>query len=788
LEKVTLISHFSRAEMSGVSDGRDWLLPKDVGDIKGSSLVIQKTIIGNWTYTPPPLFYGDRKITVDLWDTFLLLPRSLEYLGDLIGLEKLESNGYRESDQMLDWLRQDRKSFEHYALRDAEIAVKFHAAYCKRVEEAGLTPTKTVGGIFEREAASQIHKDYSRLLYTEKKVWNGRYSRKGLAPIKEAQQFQSAYYGGHNETFITGYYPGSSFDYDLVGAYSGILGMLPAWNPKGQTFTDPERLYKFTTKDPLALGRVEITFEFKEDVRYPCLPIDVPESCIIFPSTGQTICTLQEFITAYPRLKQCSIVARVYPSENESSIVHLVRDLKRRRQQAKAQGDTLGDELWKLALNAGYGKFAQGLRKRESVDTANTTTDNIVRSQLPTSRIANPAIASYITGWCRSMISEYLFWCEDQGIKVATLSTDGFTVLQTPLPDQVFYGVGPLTRLMASRYETPILELKHQDDIGLLVLKTRGYAMLGDKRPLGPLVAMTGVQRSGRSDQERAAFMFEEWRTLTPFKATSYPVRNLPTLAKWITNNEPPTTVTSSKSWNFDYDWKRCPINAIEVEGHLQFETRPWQDPLEYTLWRDCYQNFRRGVRENGIQIGTKNKVTNLSDLQSFQDYVEIKTAALPSMAYNINRAKSRIVANVCYKLGDKLGDHLGYKKIANLLGEPAQTVKYWVLKQPMSIMDMKNPAVETVLQEWGVKCEPQGISNNSHFTPLEWKTFFAGLLIRWKVWIGPTTGVLVGSGLTTGVLVGSEPINFPLVNGEKPIRRMVEVVGRPQMLGPPSD
>jgi len=773
LEKVTLVSHFSRAEMSAVSDGRDWLLPKDTGDIQGSSMVIQNTIIGRWKYIPPSLFYGDRKIEIDLWDTFLLLSASLEKLGDLLGLEKLESNGYRESDRMLEWIRQDRISFETYALRDAEIAVKFHRAYCQKIEEAGLTPVKTTGGIFEREAATRIKEDPSRLLYQEKKVWNGRYKELKLQPTKQATQFTDSYYGGRNETYLHGLYPGDSFDYDLIGAYSGVLGMLPCWNPKGHFFSDAEKLYAFAQQDPLALARVQITFEFNDDVIYPSLPVSLNDG-LIFPKTGQTDCSLQEFLTAYPRLKDCSAIAWVYPTESESPVVDLVRDLKNRRNLAKEQGDTLGDEIWKLVLNAGYGKFAQGFRNKVGFDTSNTTTNNIVRSKVPPSRISNPAIAAYITGWCRSLIAEFLFWTQDNGVKVACLSTDGFTVLETPLPEEVLSGVGPLTRLMVAKYESPILELKHYDDVGFLALKTRGYAMLGDQRPL---VAMAGVQRksNGGTDQKRAALMLKEWQNLEPFKHTTYPSENLPTITDWIINNRPPETIKNSKSWNYDYDLKRCPINPVEIEGRLQFETRPWRDYSELTnTWLDAYIDFRRGNRKDGAQIGTKNKLVNLEDFRAFEEYVLIKEAGLTSMARLIDRSSARIIANIAYKLEDGLG----FKKIAKIMNQPAQTVRYWILKKPMSVRDMMNPVNEKILRDAGVNSELQGSAWASLLTPLELKNFFVDLLTRWKLWTGPKTGVL---------LEGSAS-KYPAHGQTRSARVMVVAGSHPQILGPPHD
>ena len=208
LEHVKLICHFGRAELSAVSDGRDWLLAqKDaVGDLQGSALTVQKTVIGKWTYKPPPLLVGgERTIDVDLWDTFLLnAPGSLEKLGDLIGLEKLPSLGYRESDTMLSWWKSDPESFTKYACRDSEVTAKYFQAYCDVLTDAGLEPRKTIASIYEHAAADAIEKNVDGLHYQQKKVFNGKFYQKRLVPTKLNSSQRHITAVGTSHTFTDG--------------------------------------------------------------------------------------------------------------------------------------------------------------------------------------------------------------------------------------------------------------------------------------------------------------------------------------------------------------------------------------------------------------------------------------------------------------------------------------------------------------------------------------------------------------------------------------------------------
>jgi len=345
---------------------------------------------------------------------------------------------------------------------------------------------------------------------------------------------------------------------------------------------------------------------------------------------------------------------------------------------------------------------------------------------------------------------------------VSYLATDGFSTVHDPLPDESLNGVGILSRYMVARYESPVMELKHQG-VDQLVLKPRGTAMLdGDN----PLVAMTGVQRRGKTNQDVAKFMLSEWASLEPLKETRYEQSNLPTITDWIINNTPPKSTTTYKSYNYDYDLKRRPSNPREVDGRLQFDTVPWKDVYEYTEWRDAYQNFRRGTRK-GVgsdrrQIGTKNKITTLEDLHRFEDYVTTRAAGMTSMAYNVDRTYLRVAANVAHQLGT-----LGFKKIAEKLNVPAQTVRYWTLKEPMTTYDLQNPAVERLLESRVSNVNSKGNYTRTIDTLDSVKVFLREILALWRSNYAAHKAVdAVANGLNAAIAAPYRPFGGSLDSG----------------------
>ena len=135
------------------------------------------------------------------------------------------------------------------------------------------------------------------------------------------------------------------------------------------------------------------------------------------------------------------------------AIMELAGTIKEARDASKETGDILGDKIMKLTGNSGYGKTAQGNREYQSIDLQNSTPSAIKRTKVPPSKISNPAIASYITGWVRAVMAEYLIFCQQRNLLVCAMTTDGFTLIDCALPADAMGGVGMLGYQIRDHYK-----------------------------------------------------------------------------------------------------------------------------------------------------------------------------------------------------------------------------------------------------------------------------------------------------------------------------------------------
>ncbi len=200
-KSFTLVAHFSIAELQGISDAREKLF-------EGRFRIIGKNITGDFN-----LQIDGQDIHVQLIDTNLIFPKSLEAIGELLGLPKLDSDGHREAGRMLEWLKEDPEQFKRYALRDAEIAVKFYDRFRKICTKYGLKESMTIGGIYEKAIFKEIiNGDYGALGYQKaRKNVKGKYQGYKLDIPRDKQGFKDVYYGGRNETYLHGMFEEVSY-------------------------------------------------------------------------------------------------------------------------------------------------------------------------------------------------------------------------------------------------------------------------------------------------------------------------------------------------------------------------------------------------------------------------------------------------------------------------------------------------------------------------------------------------------------------------------------------------
>ncbi len=443
---------------------------------------------------------------------------------------------------------------------------------------------------------------------------------------------------------------------------------------------------------------------------------------------------------SYPMLESCEVHGRYFHPKGPGAIADITKSLVQKRREARSNGDKFSDSLLKIVINSGYGKTGQGLKHKRSTDLENSTKERVVTSEIPPSKITNPAIASFITGFVRGVIGELLNYLHDKGVTVLCTTTDGFTTMGR-IPDEATLGVGPLSKWLYQRTGKPILELKHE---GLVFtgIKTRVYSMsFGKTDKL--LASAAGVNRKGcgETPQRKSVWMTRELINLYQFKRTTYRSERLPTLRDWILNDTSPGNITEYKAFNFDYDFKRMPdMDTAHDEGFVStFLTKPWRSVEDFYQWRKAYQNYGRGKRDQeGRQTHLMNKLVNTRQLHEFVKYVQLTSIFSgedQDLRIRTNGAL-RLAANIAYQ---KL-DGLGFKKIAKLLGVNPETCRYWTRKNPLSDRDFEKREVGEILfglldeLEKGVVSESVG-STDSLTTPLNVDQAELSLQLRVYLW-----------------------------------------------------
>ena len=230
-------------------------------------------------------------------------------VGTLVGVDKL-SMSEDEISNMNSVLENDPEKFELYAMRDAEICVKYAETILEVMEEISeerLLPS-TVGSIgvshllraWERNGRDRLG------ILGKEVVREGRWQRRrqqywmsnnevsvAMRHLKEDFATE-CYHGGRNEQYFFGIGKESVWtDYDLCGAYTTAMSLIemPLW----------EKLYSTKSLNDLtnlkSMGYAYVDFEFPRETRFPCLPIR-SNGGLIFPLRGSSFCSSPELFLA----------------------------------------------------------------------------------------------------------------------------------------------------------------------------------------------------------------------------------------------------------------------------------------------------------------------------------------------------------------------------------------------------------------------------------------------------------------------------------------------------------
>ncbi|AUY91264.1 hypothetical protein BWI86_11835 [Escherichia coli] len=555
--------------------------------------------------TSPP-----RCSNVAFIDTLLITPggMSLAECGALLGLPKLTIPAPYSITNMREYLLGDRAGFEAYALRDAEIAVRYALQvrnFCARELMIDRVPA-TIGAMavsrftktlkennISPEVCLGTHIKTRELWLTEKQAFR---TIKNPASVPSRELFETfpinCYHGGRNECFMMGVTPSDHwYDYDLAGAYTtGLLDILTPDYGNIRLSKNPDDYCGHV------MGFALVTFRFPESVPYPSLPVRTDQYGLFFPLSGESWATAPEIELALSLGAEMTIhngiivpwICDTSPHNSESTSVFLPFVQQVRENRNRHIKGSLEEKFWKEIGNSLYGKLAQGLRAKTAFDTARG-----LNRSLPPSSVTQPFFAAHVTGFIRAVVGELMNALPSDS-SVVSVTTDGFL---TNCPLDKINMSGPLSSRFQSLCDivdpgSSMLTCKHEVS-QLIAMKTRGqltYRAIQGK----PVVhARAGVKPPAdipRSDYND--YMVDLYLNRLPGQTLSRSTL-ISTREMWLSESDLVSREQDIRL-NLEFDFKRQPVQPAMNEGHLLMFSRPWDNMEEALQQRSLFDDWRQ--------------------------------------------------------------------------------------------------------------------------------------------------------------------------------------------------
>ena len=555
--------------------------------------------------TSPP-----RCSNVAFIDTLLITPggMGLAECGELLGLPKLTIPAPYSITNMREYLLGDRAGFEAYALRDAEIAVRYALQvrnFCARELMIDRVPA-TIGAMavsrftktlkennMSPEVCLGTHIKTRELWLTEKQAFR---TIKNPASVPSRELFETfpinCYHGGRNECFMMGVTPSDHwYDYDLAGAYTtGLLDILTPDYGNIRLSKNPDDYCGHV------MGFALVTFRFPESVPCPSLPVRTDQYGLFFPLSGESWATAPEIELALSLGAEMTIhngiivpwICDISPHNSESTSVFLPFVQQVRENRNRHIKGSLEEKFWKEIGNSLYGKLAQGLRAKTAFDTARG-----LNRSLPPSSVTQPFFAAHVTGFIRAVAGELMNALPSDS-SVVSVTTDGFL---TNCPLNKINMSGPLSSRFQSLCDivdpgSSMLTCKHEVS-QLIAMKTRGqltYRAIQGK----PVVhARAGVKPPAdipRSDYND--YMVDLYLNRLPGQTLSRSTL-ISTREMWLSESDLVSREQDIRL-NLEFDFKRQPVQPAMNEGHLLMFSRPWDNMEEALQQRSLFDDWRQ--------------------------------------------------------------------------------------------------------------------------------------------------------------------------------------------------
>ncbi|HEE9701444.1 TPA: hypothetical protein R8E96_003278 [Escherichia coli] len=555
--------------------------------------------------TSPP-----RCSNVAFIDTLLITPggMGLAECGELLGLPKLTIPAPYSITNMREYLLGDRAGFEAYALRDAEIAVRYALQvrnFCARELMIDRVPA-TIGAMavsrftktlkennMSPEVCLGTHIKTRELWLTEKQAFR---TIKNPASVPSRELFETfpinCYHGGRNECFMMGVTPSDHwYDYDLAGAYTtGLLDILTPDYGNIRLSKNPDDYCGHV------MGFALVTFRFPESVPYPSLPVRTDQYGLFFPLSGESWATAPEIELALSLGAEMTIhngiivpwICDISPHNSESTSVFLPFVQQVRENRNRHIKGSLEEKFWKEIGNSLYGKLAQGLRAKTAFDTARG-----LNRSLPPSSVTQPFFAAHVTGFIRAVAGELMNALPSDS-SVVSVTTDGFL---TNCPLNKINMSGPLSSRFQSLCDivdpgSSMLTCKHEVS-QLIAMKTRGQLTYRTIQGKPVVHARAGVKPPAdipRSDYND--YMVDLYLNRLPGQTLSRSTL-ISTREMWLSESDLVSREQDIRL-NLEFDFKRQPVQPAMNEGHLLMFSRPWDNMEEALQQRSLFDDWRQ--------------------------------------------------------------------------------------------------------------------------------------------------------------------------------------------------
>lgn len=638
---VTFIySHFMRADVSSWSDF--WQFSDQVkgtaGTITGRLGNPKKDIdsmkngwgMGDGSkkrYRPEPIVMADCNrrcfmTFVNFVDTLLLTPgmKGVSALGEWLGFDKVVIPSTYDIAKMSGFIDECPDLAEEYCITDAMISVVYGLVIKQFVRnELGLRkmPT-TIGGIavalFRTLMADRDYfNEVFGIRYVQSQEWDGLNGkvRKRLRKVEtvsrryHSQFFIDGFAGGLNTSCYFGPTEQGLFnDFDLASAY--VIGMLDIYP------LDYAACYE--TKEPAdfighVVGVAHIKFKFPKGTKHPNFVVRTENYGLVSPLEGECYATAPEIQMALSLKADIQIDHGVIvPMKTDKPRIfeQFVRWVRETRAKYDKSGEALLAEFVKSIGNTLYGKTAT-LRPTSFFDTEKG--DSKKSSPSP---IANPYIASHVTGLVRATLSELINSGSRESYRVISATTDG---LLTDAPD--LDSSGPF----CTRYqelcdvsdgdncvEGSMLKRKHWVK-QLVSIKTRGQctAEVSDDRKgcddKKIVLAKAGVKMPKEHEGKKLITDYDKNEWFLQLFINRYPGQKVDSShfiairEQWPRESDL-VTIKKEVLLNLEYDMKRMPINPRMVKvrdtEHLAFDTVAWQTDEEMQYARAIFDGWRK--------------------------------------------------------------------------------------------------------------------------------------------------------------------------------------------------